>query len=151
MFKKHILTKEGYEKFLADQKKLLSERPHAVKELTRAREMGDLSENGFYKGARAKLSQIDSQLRHLNKLLKHVELIKKPSGSTIALGTTVNIVSSDGERNFMIVGEQEANPSDGKISYKSPLGSNLIGGKVGDQIKIQTPSGETVYSIKKIS
>lgn len=63
-------TQDGYNNFLEEKKKLLSERPEAVDHLRRAREMGDLSENGYYKASRARLSALDARLRHLERLIR---------------------------------------------------------------------------------
>ncbi len=145
------LTKFGYEKLVKEQERLLSERPAAVDNLKRARELGDLSENGFYKASRAKLSQIDGRLFHLKMLLKTAEIIENSDGESVALGSTVTIANDQIEKKFMLVGRQEANPSQGRISDVSPIGQVLLGKKVGDTVIINAPSGEIHYTIVKIA
>ena len=134
-------TKIGYQNLLNEQKKLLGERPAAVQELQRAREMGDLKENGFYRGAKWKLSGIDRRLKELIYLIKQAKII---SGSTFVI--------TDGKeiKSFELVGEFETNPSANKISYKSPVGKALLGKKAGDSVTISIPSGEILYRIIEI-
>ena len=144
---KSPITQEGLQKLLDEQAKLLAERPEAVSELKKAREMGDLSENGYYKGARAKLSHIDSRLRHLKHLIFSSKVIEKSLSDEVTLGSTVTVKSVHGEQTFTIVGKHESNSLEGKISHVSPLGSQLLNKKVGEKVILQTPKGETEYTI----
>ncbi len=144
-------TKKGYETL---KKKLLllnSKRPEAVKTLTRAREMGDLSENGLYKAARFELSDIDRQIRHLNYLLKYAKIYNPSGNSIIQIGSKVTLEQNGKKRVFTITGEYEANPNDGKISYKSPLGKNLLNKKLNSFVEIITQGKKTTYAIDRIS
>ncbi len=87
-----LFTKEGYEKIKHDLEVVKSKRPEAVKTLARARAMGDLSENGFYKGARFELNDLDRKIRHLTHLVKDGQIIQKPaSNDTIQIGHTVTL------------------------------------------------------------
>ena len=146
-----LFTRDGFEKMKAEYEELEKQRPHAVSELKRAREMGDLSENGFYKGARAKLSQVDSRLRHLKELIKRAEIKEKTSSDVIEIGTTVMLFNGTEEVTYTIVGGFESNPSEGRISHVSPLGSQLIGKKTEEKIIIITPGGKVEYIVKNIS
>jgi transcription elongation factor GreA len=149
---KHIpFTRVGYEKILEEKKSLLSSRPDAVAELKRAREMGDLSENGAYKGARFKLSDIDRRLRHLEHLIKNAQVIESVQSDSIEIGCTVVITNGSEEQTFRIVGSFESNPGKGTISHKSPIGSALIGKKAGEEVKIHIPSGTVTYKIIQIT
>ncbi len=149
--KNTLLTKEGFEKLTKQKENLLNIRPEAVGELKRAREMGDLSENGFYKGARAKLSQIDRELRKITYLLKNVKIIEKSKDTEkTSIGDTVTIEGEGNILHLTIVGEEEANPKEKKISYLSPIGRGLLGKKVGDKAEITTPKGKISYLVKKI-
>ena len=146
-----LLTKEGFEKLQKQKEALLQARPEAVKELTRAREMGDLSENGFYKGARAKLSRIDRELRHVEFLLKHVKIIEKTAVSgEVEIGSSVTLRGESGIMDYIIVGEHEANPKEKKISFHSPIGRAVLGKKVGDKITVNTPSGIANYTLAEV-
>ena len=148
--KQIIFTKNGFEEVQKEYTTLLDSRPAAVEDLKKAREMGDLSENGYYKGARAKLSQIDARLRHLKYLLRFGKVKEVGSATNIDIGTTV-VLESDGKiMEYTIVGEHEANPSEKKISHKSPLGNVLMGKKPHDTVSITTPTGQKSYKIQKI-
>lgn len=143
-------TKEGYEKIKAESEKLKSERPDAVMHLKRARELGDLSENGYYKASRAKLSFIDSRLRHLKHLLDNAQIVEKTDSDTLNIGMSVTVNDGVAERTFLVVGGFESDPSQGKISHISPLGKALLGAKVGERRKVITPKGEREYKVISI-
>jgi transcription elongation factor GreA len=145
-----IFTKEGYEKVQKEYDDLLASRPEAVSELKRAREMGDLSENGFYKGARFKLSAVDRRLRELKHLLKVGKVVAKQSGDTVEIGSTVVVSIDNITREFLIVGGFESNPLEGKISHISPIGKALMHKKAGEKIAVTIPAGEVIYTIIRI-
>ena len=85
-----LFTKEGYEQLKKDLKEAEEKRPEAVKTLARARSLGDLSENGFYKGARFELNDLDRKIRHLRHLIKEGEVIRIPTDNkTVQLGHRV--------------------------------------------------------------
>ncbi|OGD55632.1 hypothetical protein A3E73_02065 [Candidatus Beckwithbacteria bacterium RIFCSPHIGHO2_12_FULL_47_17] len=140
-------TQTGLNKIIAERDKLLAERPDAVSHLTKAREMGDLSENGYYKESRARLSFIDGRLRHFDRIIKFAEVVAPQAGETINFGSQV--VISDGQKEFKykVVGSFESDPNQQTISIKSPLGQALMGKKVGDEISVTTPNGKTAYKI----
>jgi len=144
-------TQTGLDKVIAERDKLLAERPDAVSHLTKAREMGDLSENGYYKESRARLSFIDGRLRHFDRIIKFAEVVAPQAGETINFGSQV--VISDGQKEFKykVVGSFESDPNQQTISIKSPLGQTLMGKKPGDQVIVTTPKGETNYKILKVS
>ena len=88
----YLFTKEGFEKLKSDLKTAQGKRPEVVKALVRAREMGDLSENGAYKGARFELSDLDRKIRHLKRLINSAEVIQKPKNNDfIQFGHTVTL------------------------------------------------------------
>lgn len=144
-------TREGYQKVLEQQKKLLGERPEAVENLRKSREMGDLSENGYYKASRAKLSFIDAQLRRLDRLVRlgtvtgHAVL-----SGVIGFGSTVTVKNPKITRTLTIVGGYESNPAENSISHISPLGKALLGHKQGDTIVLRAPGGDMEYKIIKV-
>lgn len=136
-------TPQGLEEKKNEYEKLLLSRPDAVKELSKAREMGDLSENGYYKSAKFKLSDIDRKLRQLKFLLKIARVKESVTTGRVDIGSTVTISDGTTEKTYQIVGSYESNPSEGKISLDSPLGKALAGKrqndvvnfKIGDQTK----------------
>lgn len=145
------ITKIGYQGLLKKRDDLLSQRPDAVKTLKAARELGDLSENGLYKGARARLSGIDARLRRLNMQIKLSDIIESKSSNTIQIGSVVTVLENGLEKTYKIVGELEANPKERNVSVISPIGSALLGKKVSEETKIKTPGGLLNIIVKKIT
>ncbi len=143
-------TKEGYEKLKKQREDLLKSRPEAVQELKKARDMGDLSENGYYKAARGKLSSIDGNLERLKILLKQAIIMENSDNNLAEIGKT--IIVSDGQKDisYQLVGDLEADPHNGKISLLSPLGKALNGKREGENFDLQIPKGTIRYTIKKV-
>jgi len=148
---KIIFTKNGFEKLRKDYEELVESRPLAVADLRKAREMGDLSENGYYRAAKFKLSDIDRNIRRYSYLIKSAQVINSFQKEVVEIGSKVSLIIGNSEKNYQIVGEYEANPGDGKISHLSPIGKALIGKKAGEIVKIESPSGQTEISIKQIA
>jgi transcription elongation factor GreA len=134
-----------------ERSQLLSERPEAVDHLKKAREMGDLSENGYYKASRARLSFLDSRIRRVERLIK-LAVIVEPSGSDyVQIGTTVRVSDGKADHEYTIVGGYESDPSKKTISHISPLGKALMGKRVHDVVEVFAPRGAIRYTIEKIS
>lgn len=146
-----IFTKEGFENLKKEKEELLKGRPSVIEDLQKARALGDLKENGFYHGAKAKLSSLDSRLRRIDSLIMYAKIVESENKDVVSVGTTIVLQSKHGEKKYEVVGEYEANPSLGKISHKSPLGMILLGKKVGETAVLVVPAGETIYTITKIS
>lgn len=144
-------TSEAYQKLKEDLSRLEKLREEVVVRLTAAREMGDLSENGAYKYAKQELGTIGRQVRELRYKLKfgHVVTSKRTDG-TIDFGSTVTITNPSRTITFLLVSEYESNPSEQKLSTKSPIGAAVIGKKVGDVVTIALPTGTTTYTITKV-
>lgn len=143
-------TKEGFEKLKEEHEDLLKQRPPAVAELKKAREMGDLSENGYYKASRQKLNFIDGQLRRVQHALKYGKVIEANEANVVQLGRTVTLSDGTSDKIYEIVGDWEADPSIGKISLLSPIGKAIANKKVGDIITITIPAGEKQYTISSL-
>lgn len=148
---KITFTKEGFEKLQRNYKKLQDERPAAVKELARARELGDLSENGLYTAAKARLGSIDSQLFRMEMTMKFAEIVEDEGGGKITIGTTVQVTDGEKEFTYELVGDTEANPKLGKVTKNSPIGMALLGKSEGDKAEITLPGGVKVFTVVKIS
>jgi len=136
---------------LADLKNEKS--PQLRKRIDEARQMGDLSENAEYHQAREDLAWALSRINEIQAIMGNAEIITASgSNNTVSLGNLIKVEDKNGkEKEFTIVGAQEANPLIGKISNESPLGNALLGRKKGDKIEISTPGGIQVYKILKIS
>lgn len=144
---KNILTKKGYQNLKSKLKKLESEEERLVKDMEEARQEGDLSENSAYHSLRENLTIVRNQIGDLKQRLSNVEISEKNGNGEIGVGNQV-VVKVDGkEKDIQIVGDGEADPLNGKISYQSPIGSNLIGHKKGETVKVETPSGTSEYKI----
>lgn len=150
--KQKYFTKEGLENLKKELKRLKEKkRPYLVKRVTKAREMGDLSENSEYSSAREELSILDLRIKEIEANLKIGKVIKKHNKKTISLGSKVSIKTKGKSYVFTIVGELEADPLNQKISHHSPLGKALLGKKPGEIVEIQAPLGKIIYQIEKIS
>ena len=145
-----FFTKAGLEKVKKEYKALTEKRKGAVETLKRAREMGDLSENGLYKAAKFELGNIDRALRQLSHYINKGVLAAKPTG-TIGIGSEVTLTEEGKKKEFFIVGDIEANPSENKISSNSPLGKALMNGKIGETVGVETPGGKKSYKIISIT
>ncbi|RJQ26185.1 transcription elongation factor GreA [Candidatus Parcubacteria bacterium] len=142
-------TKEGLENLKIEYQKILDERPNAVKTLADARELGDLSENGLYKAARARLSSIDANLRRIDITIKLAE-VEEPEKGIVGVGSKVFVNDGEKNRDFSVVGKYETDPLRSKVSDESPIGRALMNKKVGDVVNIHTPKGKISFKILKI-
>lgn len=151
--KKNILTVDGL-KALEDELNELkvSRRAEIAQKIKEAREQGDLSENAEYDAAKEEQRDIEIRIEEIEKILKHAEVYDDSSDSldAISIGTTVTIIDKefDEELVYKIVGSNEVDSLNGKISNESPVGKALIGRKVGEIVKVETDAGVFEYEIK---
>lgn len=127
--------------------------PQLRKRIDEARQMGDLSENAEYHQAREELAWVQSRVGEINAILDNAEVILsgQDDNSKVSIGSTVKLEVNGKEKEFAIVGAQEANPLEGKISNESPLGGALLGKMKGDKVEVRIPAGVQIYKILKIS
>jgi transcription elongation factor GreA len=144
-------TKEGFEKTKQEYEDLLAQRPAVIEDLQKARELGDLKENGYYQASRQKLSYIDGRLFRLKMDMKYAQIVEENSGNGISIGSSATLNDGKKEITYQIVGDFEANPSENKISLLSPLGKALEGKKAGDEIHLNLPKGKISYKILSIN
>lgn len=118
-----------------------------------AKSLGDLSENAEYHQAREDQANCEERIAHIEQILKNAVIADKHHAGVVEVGTTVTVVKKGGkeERQFMLVGSEEADSIGGKISNESPLGSALLGKSKGDSVTFPTPKGDTTYTIKSIA
>ena len=143
-------TKKGFDKLRIDYENLIRERPAAVVDLKKARDMGDLSENSDYQSAKEDLAFIDGRSAELEELIKNSKVITPQVSDKVDFGNSVKVKLDGQQEVFQIVGEWEANPAEKKISHSSPLGQALLGKKVGDKVEVAAPAGKIVYTIVAI-
>ncbi len=127
--------------------------PQLRKRIDEARQMGDLSENAEYHAAREELAWVQSRIGEIQIILDNAQIIQtgQDESGKVTIGATVKVETHGKEKEFTIVGAQEANPLEGKISNESPLGSALLGKKKGEKVEVEIPAGTQVYKILKIS
>jgi len=146
------MTVEGHQRLQEELKHLKSvERPAIIRAIAEARTHGDLAENAEYHAARERQSFIEGRLADLEDKLARAEVIdiSKLSGSVVKFGATVTLSDeeTDAEQTFRIVGEDEANIKDGRLSVTSPLARALIGKGQGDSVEVSTPRGPKSYEV----
>lgn len=144
-------TKEGFAKLENKLSRLKLDRPAAVKELARARELGDLSENGLYTAAKARLISIDNQIFRFEMTIKLADVVENTNSSVISIGSKVTVSQDGKESTYFIVGDTESNPKEHKISRHSPMGKAFMGKSVGQIVEISLPSGVKTLKILKIT
>ena len=147
--KKTLLTKEGLEDLKKELDDLINvKRPLNLKAIKEARALGDLSENADYDAAKNDQAELEGRIKKIEKMLENYEIIEKTSTDKVSLGSTVAIkyVDDDEEDEYKIVGSQEADPFQSKISNESPIARALLNKKVGDIVDVESPNG--VYKIE---
>jgi len=116
-----------------------------------ARQMGDLSENAEYHQAREELAWVQGRLKEIAAILENSEIIQTGTADGVVdIGSTIEVEINGKKRTFAIVGAQEADPANGKISNESPLGHAFIGHKKNDTIIVHVPAGDQTYKITNI-
>ncbi len=149
------MTTNGYERLQVELRALkFEQRPAIIRAIAEAREHGDLSENAEYHAARERQSFVEGRIAEIEDKLSRTQVIdvSKLKGRDVKFGATVTLEDEDtGEKTtYQIVGEMEADVSDGRLSVTSPLARALIGKKVGESIEVVTPGGQKDYEIKRV-
>ncbi|AFV00569.1 transcription elongation factor GreA [Simiduia agarivorans] len=153
---KFPMTVEGAEALRAELEHLKKvERPRIVTAIAEAREHGDLKENAEYHAAREQQGFCEGRIQEIEGKLGNAQIIditKIPEGDKVIFGTTVDIlnIETDAVVTYKIVGEDEANVKENKISITSPIARALIGKTVGDVALVRTPGGEVEYEIDAV-
>jgi transcription elongation factor GreA len=150
------LTPEGYQKLQDELEKLVKvDRPRNIQAIAEARAHGDLSENAEYHAAKERQSFIEGRIQELKSKLALADVIdpSKIRQTKVAFGATVKVLDleADEEYVFNLVGPEEADVKNGKISISSPVGRALLGKDVGDTAVIKAPARTMEYEILEIS
>lgn len=156
MAEKIPMTREGYELLMRELKRLKDvERPWIIEELAKAADHGDLSENAEYDAAKEKQMLVEGRIKELENKLASAQLIdtSKAKPGKVVFGATVCLEDSDtgGKVTYKIVGTDEANIKQSKISINAPIARALIGRKVGDCVEVKIPAGEKEYTILNVT
>lgn len=151
---KNYITPTGFEKLRTELKELLDvKRPELVKTVAWAASNGDRSENADYIYGKRKLREYDRRIRFLQKRLEIAEIVdpKKQSGDRVLFGATVTIENEAGNKNtYQIVGIDESDPSQKKISWIAPLAKALLNSKTGETVSFQSPKGVEELTVLEI-
>jgi len=153
IMKKNLITQEGYDKLTKELKELeQTQRPHVANLLKEAIEQGDLSENDAYTQAKDMQARMEMRIRELQTILKNSQIVTKTAGDKVQVGSTIKVKNPEGKtQDFMIVSAETADPSNGKISYESPLGKAFLGNKKGDKVKVEFPAGKKEFTILDVA
>ncbi len=149
------MTKQGYDALKEELGRLKAvERPKNIKAIEEARAHGDLSENAEYEAAKERQSFLEGRISELEFKLGHANVIDptKLSKEAVFFGCTVVLENIDtGEEvTYQLVGPEESNIKEGRISVNSPLGQAMLGKKLGAEIAIQVPAGKRNYELIEI-
>lgn len=148
------LTEEGLEDLKKELDNLINvRRPENIIAIKEARALGDLSENAEYDAARNEQAQIEGRIKQLEKMLENVSIIAEVSKDKVSIGNTVSIKYVDDDddevEEYKIVGSQEADPFESRISNESPIAKALFDHKVGDIVTVESPNG--AYEVEIVS
>ncbi len=150
MKKAYQITEAGKKELEAELETLKARRGDIAEKIAAARDYGDLSENAEYDAAREEQGLVESRIAEIEDIVQNAELITASNSSTIGLGSKVELDNKGKKVTYHVVGPVEANPIEGRISNESPIGSALMGKKVGDEVSVTTPKGEIVYTVASI-
>lgn len=149
-----LLSQEKFEELTKELDDLKTRRRKEIAEqLEYARSLGDLSENAEYQEAREMQAAVEERISKLEGVLKTAKIAKIAKSEGIGMGSVVTVENQTGEghkHTYTVVGAEEANMLEGKISYHSPLGGALMGKKKGEQFAFSTPKGTQKYKILKV-
>lgn len=153
MPKTQYMSAQGLEKLTQElhQLKTVARREMASR-IEAAKALGDLSENAEYHEAKDQLAFIEGRIMQLEETLKNAAVIEQEKGvvGVVRIGSTVEVLVDGKHKTYTIVGSSEADPMVGKISNESPIGSALLGARIGEIVEVTTPKGITEYEIKSI-
>jgi transcription elongation factor GreA len=149
------MTAEGFARLQEEMKRLKTvDRPEVIRQIAEARDHGDISENAEYHAARERQGFIEGRLAELEDKISRAEVIDPSalSGKDVKFGATVTLADEDTDEKitYQIVGEDEADIKERRLSVTSPLARALIGKKVGDSVEVSTPRGSKSYEITRV-
>lgn len=152
--KEFFLTSEGYLELETELNYLKTDKRNEVlNTLKEARSLGDLSENSEYDSARDEQSKLEARIKEIEYILEHATIIneEKAEDGVVSIGSTVSLQydGDDEVEEYRIVGSQEADPFNNKISNESPIAAAILNKKVGSVVEVSSPDG--VYKVKIVN
>lgn len=156
MAKEYKLSRERYEELVNELHYMKTTREKEVAELIKeARSFGDLSENSEYDEAKTQQGQLYSRIAEVENILSNAVIIEEGDHTDDTVGLGCKVVVEDlefGDQDtYLIVGSQEANPMEGRISDDAPFGRAVVGKRVGEEFVVEAPSGNIRYKVVSIS
>ena len=154
MKKEIYLTSDGFlklEEELDHLKKV--ERPNVITDIKDARAQGDLSENAEYSAARDRQAKLEARIKEIEYTLENATIIENNKDGKVCVGSLVSVIydGEEDEEEYSIVGANEADPFENKISNDSPIARALIGKKAGDKVEVESPNGSFTLKIVKVA
>ena len=154
--KQMLYTHQGYQELLDELHYLKHEKREKIKnDIAVARSFGDLSENSEYDEARNEQAKNEARIKELEELVENAVVLDESNidTSVVSLGSTVKVlnVALNLELTYDLVGSNEANPMEGKISDQSPIGAALIGKRANDEIEVEVPNGTVRMKVLEVS
>ena len=154
--KQTLYTQQGYQELVDELYRRTHEEREKIKnDIATARGFGDLSENAEYDAARNDQAKNEARIKELEELIENAVIIDESNidSSVISLGSSVKLLNKNvnAEFTYALVGSNEANPAEGKISDQSPIGAALIGKKAGDEITVEVPNGTLAMKILEVT
>ncbi|MES2135264.1 MAG: transcription elongation factor GreA [Patescibacteria group bacterium] len=150
----NLLSQEKFDELKAELERLITVARREIAEgLEYARSLGDLSENAEYQAARELQAATEERIRRLEHLVKSAVIISEKKKGTAGFGSTIKIrkKGDKSDHSYTIVGSEEANMRENKISHLSPLGEAMMGKKKGETFTFSTPNGRQEYTVIEIS
>ncbi len=148
------ISVQGYQKLEQELERLKKERPVVIQAIKEAREEGDLKENAGYDAARERQGFLEARINYIESKLPTFNVVdlNTLSSNKVIFGATVKVVDieTDEEREFTLLGPDEADFANGSISISSPVGRALLGHEEGEEITIDIPKGRVTYEILSI-
>ena len=128
------------------------EMPKTADQIHEATQLGDLKENAEYHAAKDRMGWLDARLKEIESILDHAEITEKSTHTdSVGIGSVVTVDTGSKEKTYTVVGAQEADPLNGKISNESPIGEALFGKKKGSKVQVELPAGPQEYTILNIA
>lgn len=154
--KQMLYTQQGYQELVDELYRRTHEEREKIKnDIAVARSFGDLSENAEYDEARNDQAKNEARIKELEELIENAVILDESNVDTgvVSLGSSVKVADLDAgiESAYSLVGSNEANPMEGKISDQSPIGAALIGKKIGDSVNVEVPNGTVRLKVLEVS
>ena len=150
--KSYVTTKEGLEKLKKELDELRNvRRPELSERIAKAKELGDLSENAEYHDAKDAMAFLEGRLMELEDFVNRAVVSAPVSTEVVTVGCRVKVILNGKEKTYYVVGSNESDPAQGRISNESPLGQAFLGRKAGDEFEAKMPAAVLKFKIVEIA